>query len=99
MTAPSLPIATPCLEVQRVLNIMGSAWITSEEVLFELTLEDLRRLDVPHSFRVGFEIPEYAEIATVRELRRHDVDLEFMAHRLHTSIQAHFAVESGSLCS
>ena len=82
-----------------MLNILGTAWITSEEVLFQLSLEDLRRLDVPHSFRVGFEMAEYAEIATVHGRRQNDVDLEFMGLRLHTSVQSHFAVEGRSLCS
>ena len=98
-TQSDTQVAAPCLEVQRVLNILGSAWITTEDILFQLSLEDLRRLDVPHSFCVGIEMAEYAEIATLHGRRQNDVDLEFMGLRLHTSVQSHSAVEGGSLCS
>ena len=45
-----------------MLNNLGSAWIVSEEVLCQLSLEDLRSLNVPHDFCVGFEMSECAEL-------------------------------------
>jgi len=42
-------------EVQRVLDLLGRAWVVSEDVLSQLSLEDLRRLDIPVGLAAGLK--------------------------------------------
>ena len=81
-----------CHEVQRVLNVLGNAWVINEDVLFELSVQDLRSLDVTRDFFAPGTCDPRG--ATVHRRRHHDAVLDFVIPRSHNALRCflHFAV-------